>query len=84
MWYYCESCGSLFMSEDVRIIREEEYHPGLDGIQTEYMCYYACPECGSTCLEEADYCEICGEPMVPDSSWDGLCEACRREEEKDG
>lgn len=84
-WLYCQDCKSIFMKEDVGCRVERDVHYWLDDQPVEEWVEWFCPECGSGNIEEADYCEVCGEVIIPEDSPDGLCEECRkREGGKDG
>ncbi len=82
-WNYCESCGSIFTHDEIRIVTHRTVHYWLDDKPTDFEYEWLCPECGSACIEEAEYCEICGEPLRPSDLVDGLCEICREEVAKD-
>lgn len=84
-WMYCEDCKAIFIKDDAGVRVERDVHYWLDDKPVEEWAEWFCPECGSGNIEEADYCEICGEVIIPEDSPDGLCEECRkREEGKDG
>jgi NAD-dependent SIR2 family protein deacetylase len=65
-YFYCEDCDELFSEEAAGTKSVYDGYGELD--------YYACPNCGSTELCDADYCEICGEPMAPTSA--DVCNDC--------
>lgn len=53
-YLYCYDCEEIFPEDDARS------KIGEDG-----WWHSACPNCGSTELEEAEECKICGEPLPP-------------------
>lgn len=65
-YFYCDYCDEIF-SEDNAGTKRAEWGYGDKEV-------YACPSCGSTELCDADYCEICGEPMAPTSA--DVCDDC--------
>lgn len=77
--YYCQECGAMFLYQDIHFERVENRHFWLDDCPVEVWCEKLCPECGSWCIEEAEYCEWCGEPFKPGELVDGFCEDCRKE-----
>lgn len=78
-WFYCEECGAKFTEDDVMIVREEERHSWLDDCPVEIRHEWLCPDCGSGCIQECDYCDWCGDPFRPGELIDGICERCRKE-----
>lgn len=68
-WIYCHDCDGFFDEEDAgsRLAEPEDSVP----MGSYVMC---CPYCGSSALEEAKECKICGEPLKPDDT--DLCESC--------
>lgn len=81
-WLYCQDCKSIFMKEDVGCRVERDVHYWLDDKPVERWCEYHCPECGSVDIQEAVYCDWCGDALRPEDLKDGLCELCRREKKK--
>lgn len=79
-WYYCECCGAVFAKEDIRVNSGCDVHWWLDDKPKEYWAEWLCPECGSACIEECEYCEYCGDPFKPGELVDGVCEECRKKE----
>ena len=65
--FYCYECGNIFTEESARTKLAEEGY-GLKEM-------YACPDCGSLEITEADTCGICGEPMIPGSG--NYCKDCK-------
>ena len=61
--YICYDCHETFE----RCASETEPHGEV------LSC---CPVCGSTEVEEAVYCKICGEPMCEDELTEGICDDC--------
>ena len=60
-YMYCTDCGEFFEECDASIVYEHHSElNGMGGITTEK--FMACPYCGSTDIEEANECEICGHP----------------------
>ena len=77
-YWHCLECNEIIPRDELRIVREEERHYWLDDcpVEVNYICF--CPYCGSEELEEAEYCEGCGDPYGPDElDADGLCVTCR-------
>lgn len=66
-YFYCYDCGNIFSEEAARMKLAEEGY-GLKEM-------YACPDCGSIEITDADTCGICGEPMVPGSG--NYCKECK-------
>ena len=68
MCYYCNDCNNMFEESeaDSRPTRLEDSRPKGGFVML-------CPYCGSDDLEEASYCERCGEPIPPDEH---LCDVC--------
>jgi hypothetical protein len=83
-YYYCEDCKAIFSEEEVTVIVNENRHWWLDDCPIETWTEYECPECGSSYIEECEYCDMCGEPCMPDTLIDGLCEKCKKEEAANG
>ena len=65
-YYYCEFCGEIFREDEARELWEN------NGYGT--VTILACPNCRDTEITDADYCEICGEPMAPTSA--DICADC--------
>lgn len=65
-YYYCEDCDEIFSEEAAGTKSVYDGYGELD--------YYSCPTCGSIDLLDAEYCVICGEPIVPDSV--KICTEC--------
>ncbi len=80
-FYYCEDYGAIFMKEDITVVCEEEPQPWVDGCPVEKIYEWHCPECGSSDVNECEYCEDCGEPFAPGDLVDGVCVNCRDAEE---
>lgn len=81
-WLYCNDCHAVFMAEDASIRREEERHYWLDDSPVEVLYMRCCPECGSSDIDEAAYCDECGCAFAPDGLDDNfLCEECREKYE---
>ena len=76
-FYCCEDCGEIFLKEDIIVVCEEEPQPWVDGCPVEKIYEWHCPECGSSDINECEYCEECGEPFRPQDLVDGVCESCR-------
>ena len=80
-YWYCRDCDSFISDEDATII-VPEIHYELEGRTVELLCQKVCPECGNCDLEEAEYCEECGELLVPGAQDDWLCDSCRNRQQK--
>ena len=76
-YWYCKKCKEIASVQDLKFIRDEEPHYWLDDSPTEVSYTAYCPYCGSDQIDEACYCDICGEPFAPDDLEDGMCEDCR-------
>lgn len=61
----CYDCRETFEQE------ETKWHTEPHG---ELVA--CCPHCGSTEIEEAEYCEICGKPHCADDLTYGVCDEC--------
>lgn len=81
-WFYCADCGAVFPESQVHVEQIENRHYWLDDKPVERWCEYYCPECGSVDIQEAVYCDWCGDALRPEDLKDGLCELCRRERDK--
>ena len=77
MWYYCECCGAVFPEREIRVEHIENIHWWLDDCPVEQWTEYHCPECDSSDIDEAEYCDCCGDAFNPSDLIDGLCEKCR-------
>lgn len=72
--YYCKACGALTEGSN----ESEVMLPEVNGEQPAVRDYYtACSECGSTDIEEAHKCKVCGE-YITDGSMD-FCMDCKEE-----
>ena len=80
-YWVCQECHEVIPRDDLRIVREENRHWWLDDCPVEVSYSVYCPYCGSEWVEEAEYCEGCGEPCDPKDLEYGLCEVCRKEKE---
>lgn len=78
-WYYCQDCGAVFPEHEIRTEQIENRHWWLDDCPVERLTECHCPECGSSDIEEAAYCDYCGDPFRPEDLVDGLCASCREE-----
>lgn len=76
-YYHCPECDGL-MDEFEATCLVPEIHTELDGSPTEMLSMLRCIYCGYDELEEARFCEGCGE-LFPESALDenDLCEECR-------
>ena len=79
-WYYCQDCGAVFSEEDLLVETVENRHWWLDDCPVERLTEYSCPECGSNDVEEAEYCDYCGDAFRPEDLTDGVCARCRNAE----
>ena len=82
-YWYCQDCNEIIPRDDLQIIRHEEWHYELDGYPAEMFYEIRCPYCGSELIDEAVYCDGCGEPCSPKDLTDGLCTVCLGEAEKE-
>lgn len=81
MWYYliCNDCGTVMDTEEAAV-RIQECHTELDGSPVEILYEYHCIGCGSSDLDEAAECSVCGEMVsVNDLDEDDVCSICRGE-----
>lgn len=81
-WYYCQDCGAVFSEEDLLVETVENRHWWLDDCPVERWTEYSCPECGSSDVEEAEYCDYCGDAFRPEDLTDGVCAKCRKAEKE--
>ena len=67
--FYCNNCNEIFEESAAhsRPAVEEDSLPPWEWVAV-------CPYCGSEDLDEASFCERCGEPIPPGES---LCDCCR-------
>lgn len=63
-WFYCCDCGLVFNEDEAGLYAERE-----SGIRL-----IACPECGSTVIDDCVPCPLCGQPMARDED---MCEECK-------
>lgn len=64
-YLHCAECGNIFAEDDARVLWRGNGYGTTD--------VYACPECRSTELAEAERCQICGTVIVPGKTY---CAAC--------
>lgn len=64
-YFHCEDCNNIFAEGDARVLIT------TDGYGTAEV--YACPECRSTEIAEAERCQICGTVIAPGKTY---CAAC--------
>ena len=81
-YWTCQNCKDVFPVSHIVMIQRSTVHYELDGHPIETSYEVQCPICGSGDIEPAEYCEKCGEPCNPDYLEDGLCDVCRKEEQK--
>ena len=81
-YWFCQDCGEVIPRDELKLIRHEEWHYWLDGSPAEAFYEIRCPYCGSELIDEAEYCDGCGEPCNPSDLEDGLCAICREEKER--
>ena len=67
-WYYCWECDDFFEEEEAGSRRAE-----LEDSRPPDMMIMCCP-CGSSEIEEAEVCKICGQPLKP--TQDEICPSC--------
>ena len=67
---YCENCHSFHDEE--HLMRFTECVGEYQGTPA-YQTFYACPDCGSTDMEEAHDCPICGTPLQGSEDY---CSGC--------
>lgn len=67
--FRCCDCGAAFAPEDAATHNEIHRIDGRNYIEP----WAACPECGSTDLEQVETCKICG-----DWARRGACSYCRK------
>lgn len=70
----CQDCGAIFSLSDARYVADRENYWGAT---VDIGGWYECPECGSTFIDDANECQICGEYCAED-----ICEDCRQEVEE--
>lgn len=77
-YYFCLDCDSV-MDDTESLCFHPEAHSELDGNPVEWVGERRCIYCNSDNLEEAEYCDECGE-LFPRSMLDenSLCENCRQ------
>ena len=75
-WYYCNDCGSVFQENEIRVVTGEDRHWWLDDCPVERWTELHCPECDSEDIDEAEYCDYCGDAFRPEDLTDGICQAC--------
>ena len=80
-YWYCQNCHEVIPRDELKIHHTVVWHTELDNCPMENVYEARCPYCGSEFLDEAEYCEGCGEPCDPKDLEDGLCEICRKEKE---
>ena len=81
-YWYCQRCRGIIAQEDLSLVREEERHYWLDDSPVETYVTARCPYCGSEEIDEAEYCEVCGEPFAPEDLEDGVCKECSEKENR--
>ena len=64
-YYYCPECNEVF-PEDKAKTTKVEWGYGFKEV-------LVCPCCRNDCIEEADYCRICGEPIASDEEYCAEC-----------
>lgn len=71
MMVICAGCGMVF--DDSESAHVSEYHSEVDASEH----FAACPHCGCTESEEAEYCTECGELFTKDElNWGNICDDC--------
>ena len=81
-YWYCQRCRGIIAQEDLNFAWEEELHYWLDDCPVETYVTAHCPCCGSEEIDEAEYCEVCGEPFAPEDLEDGICKECMEKENR--
>lgn len=82
-FWVCQDCNEIIPRDELKTIRHVERHYWLDDCPAEDFYEFRCPYCGSELIDEAEYCDGCGEPCSPKDLTDGLCAVCREEAEKE-
>ena len=82
-FWVCQDCNEIIPRDELKTIRHVERHYWLDDCPAEMFYEFRCPYCGSELIDEAVYCDGCGEPCNPKDLTDGLCAVCREEAEKE-
>ena len=78
-YFICNECGTV-MDDEESAVKIIEPHSELDGCPLEILYEHHCIYCGSTDLDEAAECSVCGEVVsVNDLDEDDVCSACREE-----
>ena len=73
----CNDCRTVAEAEE-SLVKIIEPHSELDGCPIEILYEYHCPYCGSTDMDEAAECSVCGEMVsVKDLDYDDVCPDCR-------
>ena len=83
VFWVCQDCNEIIPRDELKTIRHVERHYWLDDCPAEMFYEFRCPYCGSELIDEAVYCDGCGEPCNPKDLTDGLCAVCREEAEKE-
>lgn len=78
-WYYCKDCGKVMRESEIHVETGEDIHWWLDDCPAERWTEWYCPDCGGEDLEEAVFCDYCGDPFRPEDLTDGVCARCRAE-----
>lgn len=74
--YKCFDCGCVFEGN------EADHWEDSHGLEWGHEDFYGCPECGGG-FEEAKECAFCGEYILPEENYGGLCIGCIEEHKYD-
>ena len=80
--YICLDCGETFSEPGKRVDRTIEESSGMFPYRCVVELFHVCKWCGSTHIEEAVSCRICGAPMGETQGKFGLCADCEIETDR--
>lgn len=78
MKYYCEDCGEVFDEDEIELRVNGEWLEYWGSRVYREVNTSLCPHCGSESIQEASYCDKCGEAYPPENlDENNLCEDCK-------